>query len=205
MQPGIVEGGLMGFQVSGLEYAQFAPLFALSDAELAERSIVRRVADAKPGFPCRVSLEDAEPGETLLLLNYEHLGVASPYRACHAIYVRENAKRATPERGEIPEVLAKRLLSMRAYDRTGMMVEADVVQGREAAPLIERMLANPNVAFLHAHNAKPGCFAACNAKPRLSITGSKSSSTPEAANCRSSSFSRTVLRRKFSRSATARR
>jgi hypothetical protein len=150
----------MGFQVSGLDCAEFVPLFALTDAQLAERNIVRRVANAKPGFPCRVSLEDAEPGETLLLLSYEHLAVASPYRAQHAIYVRENAKRATPKRDEIPEVLAKRLLSIRAYDREGMMVDADVVQGREAAPLIERMLADPNVAFLHAHNAKPGCFAA---------------------------------------------
>jgi hypothetical protein len=150
----------MGFHVSGLEYGQFASLFELTDEQLAERRIVRRVADRKPGFPCRVSLEDAEPGETLLLLNYEHLAVASPYRARHAIYVRENAKRATPKRDEIPEVLATRLLSIRAYDREGMMLDADVVQGREAAPLIHRMLADPKVAFLHAHNAKAGCFAA---------------------------------------------
>jgi hypothetical protein len=150
----------MGFQVSGLGYAEFAGLFALTDEELAERNIVRRVANKTPGFPCRVSLEDAEPGETLLLLNYEHLGVASPYRARHAIYVRENARRATPKRDEIPEVLARRLLSIRAYDREGMMLNADVVQGSDAAPLIEKMFADPNVAFLHAHNAKPGCFAA---------------------------------------------
>lgn len=150
----------MGFQVSGLSHAQFAPLFALTDAQLAERNMVRRVADTKPGFPCRVSLQDAEPGETLLLLNYEHLALASPYRARHAIYVRENARQATPARGEIPEVLATRLLSLRAYDRHGMMLAADVVQGRAAAAIIDRMLANPDVAFLHAHNAKPGCFAA---------------------------------------------
>lgn len=150
----------MGFQVSGLEYGAFAPLFALTDAQLAERNIVRRVADTSPGFPCRVSLQDAEPGETLLLLNYEHLAVASPYRARHAIYVRENARQATPKRGEIPEVLARRLLSIRAYDHEGMMLDADVIHGSEAAAIIHRMLANPNVAFLHAHNAKPGCFAA---------------------------------------------
>jgi hypothetical protein len=150
----------MGFQVSGLDGAQFAPLFALSDEALAARGIVRRVADAKPGFPCRVSLEDASPGEKLLLINYEHLAVASPYRASHAIYVREHAKRATPKPDEIPEVLATRLLSLRAYDRNGMMVDADVVQGRDSAPVIERMFANPQVELIHAHNAKPGCFAA---------------------------------------------
>ena len=150
----------MGFKVSGLDGAEFAPLFALSDEQLRERNIVRRVADQRPGFPCRVSLQDAEPGETLLLLNYEHLAVASPYRAAHAIYVRENAQTANPAVNEFPDVLRTRLLSLRAYDSKGMMVEADVVHGSDAAPLIERILAQPNVEFIHAHNAKPGCFAA---------------------------------------------
>jgi hypothetical protein len=150
----------MGFQVSGLNREQFAPLFGLSDAQLNERGIVRRVADQQPGFPCRVSLQDAEPGETLLLLNYEHLAVASPYRARHAIYVRENAQTAAPAINEIPEVLRTRLLSLRAYDRAGMMVEADVVHGSDVEPVIERILSEENVEFIHVHNAKPGCFAA---------------------------------------------
>jgi hypothetical protein len=150
----------MNFQVSGLNYAEFAPLFAMTDAQLAERHIVRRIVDERPGFPCRVSLEDALPGETVLLLNYEHLALASPYRSQHAIYVRENAKRANPARNEIPQVMEIRLLSLRAFDRAGMMLEADVVEGRNAAPVIHRMLANSGVEFVHAHNAKAGCFAA---------------------------------------------
>ena len=150
----------MGFRISGLDRDEFAPLFGLSDAQLSERGIVRRVADRAPGFPCRVSLQDAEPGETLLLMNYEHLAVASPYRARHAIYVRENAQTAAPAVNEIPDVLRKRLLSLRAYDRTGMMVEADVVHGTDVEPVIERILAEENVEFIHVHNAKPGCFAA---------------------------------------------
>ena len=150
----------MDFRVSGLDAADFVSLFGLSDEQLRERDIVRRVADRKPGFPCRVSLRDAEPGETLLLLNYEHLPVASPYRARHAIYVRENARTAKPTVNEIPEVLRTRLLSLRAYDSAGMMVEADVAQGSDLEPAIQRMLAQPGVEFIHAHNAKPGCFAA---------------------------------------------
>jgi len=150
----------MDFRISGLDRDQFAPLFGLSDAQLSERGIVRRVADRQPGFPCRVSLQDAEPGETLLLLNYEHLAVASPYRASHAIYVRENAQTAQPAVNEIPTVLRNRLLSLRAYDGAGMMVEADVVHGTDVEPVIERILAEQNVEFIHVHNAKPGCFAA---------------------------------------------
>jgi hypothetical protein len=150
----------MDFRVSGLERGEFASLFALSDEQLRERDIVRRVADRKPGFPCRVSLQDAEPGETLLLLNYEHLAVSSPYRARFAIYVRESAQTAKPAVNEIPDVLRTRLLSLRAFDRDGMMVDADVAQGSEIEPVIARMLAQPAVEFIHAHNAKPGCFAA---------------------------------------------
>ncbi|HEV7715818.1 MAG TPA: DUF1203 domain-containing protein [Steroidobacteraceae bacterium] len=150
----------MDFQISGLPLAPFAALFALSDAELAQRDIVRRVADERPGFPCRVSLRDAEIGERLLLLNYEHLPVTSPYRSMHAIYVRENAAEAHPAINEIPQVLQIRLLSLRAFDSSGMMLGADVVHGREMAPVIEQMLANPKVEYLHVHNAKPGCFAA---------------------------------------------
>jgi len=150
----------MDFQVSGLPAAEFQPLFALSDAELAERGIVSRIVDEYPGFPCRVSLQDAQPGERVLLLNYEHLAVASPYRASHAIYVRDNAVEARPKMNEVPEVLRRRLLSLRAYDSIGMMRQADVVEGKDAVPLIERMLSDPKVAYLHVHNAKPGCFAA---------------------------------------------
>lgn len=150
----------MDFQVSGLPAAEFQPLFALTDAELAERGIVSRIVDEYPGFPCRVSLQDAEPGERVLLLNYEHLAVASPYRASHAIYVREKAVEARPAVNEVPEVLRRRLLSLRAYDSAGMMRHADVIEGKAAVPVIERMLADPKVAYLHVHNAKPGCFAA---------------------------------------------
>jgi hypothetical protein len=150
----------MGFKVSGLDRDQFAPLFGLSDAQLSDRGIVRRVADRQPGFPCRVSLQDAQPGETLLLMNYEHLAVGSPYRARHAIYVRENALTAKPAANEIPDVLRTRLLSLRAYDQAGMMVEADVVHGSDVEPVIERILSEPGVEFIHVHNAKPGCFAA---------------------------------------------
>lgn len=150
----------MDFQISGLPLARFVPLFALSDAELAKRSIVRQVVESSPGTPCRVSLQDAEPGERVLLLNYEHLPVTSPYRASHAIFVRENAVEAKPQVNEIPEVLGRRLLSLRAYDSKGMMLAADVVQGREMQAVIEVMFADPQVEYIHAHNAKPGCFAA---------------------------------------------
>jgi hypothetical protein len=150
----------MSFQIVALDPAPFVPLFALSDAELAERHIVRRVADKAVGFPCRVSLADADLGDMLLLLNHEHLPVASPYRAAHAIYVRKGVAQAHPELGEVPDVIARRLISARGYDEAGLMTDADVASGAEVTLLIERLFADPATSYIHLHNARPGCFAA---------------------------------------------
>ena len=150
----------MNFQIEALAAAEFARFKALSDDDLATRNIVRRIADVHPGYPCRVSLEDAAIGERVLLLPYTHLDVDSPYRASHAIFVRENAVTATPAVGEIPAALRPRLLSLRAFDAHGYMLDATVVHGREVEPELLALLGGDNVEFVDIHNAKPGCFAA---------------------------------------------
>jgi Protein of unknown function (DUF1203) len=150
----------MSFRISGLAAREFSALCGLTDAELAARNARRVVADRHPGFPCRVSLVDAQPGENVLLVNYEHLPLTSPYRSRYAIYVRENASDAHLGVNEIPQVLQHRLLSLRAFSRAGMLLDADVVEGTALAAALERLLAPAEVAYLHVHNARPGCFAA---------------------------------------------
>lgn len=149
----------MRFRYTGLDAAAFRSLFTLSDAELAACGIRRVTADAKPGFPCRVSLEDAEPGETLLLLAFEHQPVTSPYRASGPIFVRKAAT-AAYDSAALPPVFAGRLLSVRAYDQNGLIVDADVTEGADAETLFTRLLSREDVAYLHVHNAKRGCYAA---------------------------------------------
>ena len=151
---------MSGFMIRGLDPEPFADLYGLSDEALTERGVVRMGVDETPGFPCRISLEDAAVGETVLLLNHEHLPVASPYRQAHAIFVREGARKAGHFANEVPSQLAIRTLSVRAYDADGMMTDADLVEGYDLAVAIERFFADPSVAYLHAHNAKRGCFAA---------------------------------------------
>jgi hypothetical protein len=150
----------MDFQIRALPAAPFAALFPLSDAELLPHQARRLVADRTPGFPCRVSLRDAAIGERVLLVNFEHLAVDTPYRARYAIYVREDAREAAPAVNELPPVLNGRLLSLRAFSGAGMLLEADVAQDAQLPQAIRRLLARDEVAYLHLHNARPGCYAA---------------------------------------------
>lgn len=147
------------FRIAPLSAEAFTPLFGLSDPELAARGIRRMVADSKPGFPCRVSLRDAEVGETVMLLPYEHHRTASPYRGVGPIFVREGAVTATPAVNEVPEYVAARLLSVRGYDVEGMMVRSDVTEGLALAECVGRLFADESIAYLHVHNAKAGCYS----------------------------------------------
>ncbi|MCA0919959.1 DUF1203 domain-containing protein [Pseudooceanicola nanhaiensis] len=150
----------MTFRIHALSPEPFAPLFALSEDELAGRNALRRIVTAQPGAPCRVSLADAAPGETVLLLNYTHLPVDSPYQSRHAIYVREGATQAHPEPGEVPEVLLRRLISVRYFDEDDLMCGAEVVEGSRLARALTRGMAEPEVRYAHLHFAGAGCFAA---------------------------------------------
>jgi Protein of unknown function (DUF1203) len=150
----------MSFRITGLEPDTFRPLFGLSDAELAAKGVRRHVADKTPGFPDRVELRDAEPGESVLLLNYTHQPADTPYRASHAIFVLEGAKERYNRVDEVPEVMRRRTLSLRAFDHAGLIVSADLVDGGKVEGLIQQFLADPKVAYIQAHYAKYGCYAA---------------------------------------------
>jgi hypothetical protein len=149
----------MSFRATGLPLSPFEPLFGLDDEALAARGMCRVIADAKPGFPCRVSLADAVPGERLILLPFEHQPAHSPYRASGPIFVREAARTPFDEVDVVPPVLRGRPLSVRAYDAAGMMVDADVLDGDDVESAIARFFARGDVAYLQVHNAKRGCYA----------------------------------------------
>jgi len=147
------------FQLTGIDHEQFETLFELSDERLQEYGAVRRYVTSSPGYPCRISLKDAEIGEELLLLPYEHQPAASPYRASGPIYVRRGAKRRTLAVGEMPSYVTSRLISVRAYDAAHMIVAASVCEGTLVAREIEQVFNDPMVAYIHLHNAKRGCFS----------------------------------------------
>lgn len=150
----------MSFRILGLSPEQFRPLFALPDAHLHQLGARRVIAD-DPLMPCRVSMQHAQLGEELLLLNFEHQPANTPYRATHAIYVRKAADQAFEAIDAIPEVLAlaSRLLAVRAFDAQHMMIDAEICDGTQAAAAFERLLANAQACYLQVHNARRGCYA----------------------------------------------
>jgi hypothetical protein len=146
------------FQFVAMPYERFEPLFSLSDEELRAMNARRMIVDDKPGYPCRVSLVDAEVGETVILLPFTYHDVSSPYLATGPIYVRSGATTAVPENGEIPDMFDHRLLSVRGYDTSAMLVGAEIVKGNELGDGIQGFFDNEEVSYLHIHNAGQGCF-----------------------------------------------
>ena len=150
----------MTYRIRGLDPAPFQPLFEMPDEDLEKRGVMRMTVTAKPSFPCRVTLEDRQVGERVLLLNHVSHDVANPYRASHAIFVTEGAEEAAEFVDEVPPVLATRILSLRGFDDQGLMADALLTQPDEVDEGIRRLFANPDIATIHAHNAARGCFAA---------------------------------------------
>jgi hypothetical protein len=147
------------FQLVGLPYAPFAPLFALPDEKLAAHDAQRVFAATKPGYPCRVSLIDADIGEELLLLPFEHQPAGSPYKSSGPIFVRRAATQTQVEPGTIPDYVRTRLISVRAYDSKHFMTDALVCAGTDAAAAIQKVFGRADVVYIHLHNANRGCFS----------------------------------------------
>jgi hypothetical protein len=148
------------FKVQGLDPAPFRHLFGQSDIALRAQGVTRCVADANPGFPDRIEVRDARPGESLLLLNYLHQPAATPYRASHAIYIVEGATQAYVGLNEVPEALLRRMISLRGFDNDGMLRDAELASGTDISAAIEALFGDSTIAYLQAHYAKMGCFAA---------------------------------------------
>ncbi|WP_242138225.1 DUF1203 domain-containing protein [Sphingomonas sp. TREG-RG-20F-R18-01] len=150
----------MAFRVLGLDPGLFANFIGRTDAELAARGARRCRVDTYPGFPDRIAVRDLAIGETAILLNYEHQPADTPYRSRHAIFVGETAREALDVVDTIPDALYRRPISLRAFDDVGDMRAAELCAGEALIPGIERLFADPGVAYLHAHYALRGCYAA---------------------------------------------
>ncbi|HEY4092510.1 MAG TPA: DUF1203 domain-containing protein [Luteibacter sp.] len=150
----------MAYRIRGIDPSPFFPLYGLPDAELKQRGIRRVIAGDDTGYPERIELRNARRGESLLLLNFTHQPAPGPYHASHAVFVREGAMAAAELIDEVPEVMAQRMISLRAFDGEHLIDHATLTDGRQLDEAIRRMLRVANVAYIQAHYAAYGCFAA---------------------------------------------
>jgi hypothetical protein len=150
----------MAYRIEGLAPAAFESLYGMMDGELASRNARRVVAADSRGWPCRVTLEDAQEGESLILLNHVSHDVATPFRSAYAIYVREGATEPAVYVDETPPVFEGRPLGLRGFDAGGMLRGALLALPGEADAKIRELFDRPEIATIHAHNAAHGCFAA---------------------------------------------
>ena len=148
----------MNFRIKALDDREFVALFNLSNSELEKIGAVKMIVDEFPGFPCRVSLEDAEIGEEVILLPYQHHKTNSPYQSSGPIFVRKIAKSSIYEINEIPKMFNHRLLSLRGYDKNAIMKDASVIEGNNLKEQIFKIFENDDIQYIHIHNAKPGCY-----------------------------------------------
>lgn len=147
------------FRFVALPAELFAGLFEQTDEDLSVLGALRKVVDEKPGYPCRVSLVDAEVGEEVILVLFTHHDVLNAYRGAGPVFVRRGAKMASPAAGEVPAMLRHRVLSVRSYDTDGMMIASEVVKGSEVEGAIDRLFGDERAGYLHVHNAGPGCYS----------------------------------------------
>ena len=143
----------MTYQITGINPDQL-------DEIARAPGTVRVRASGKPGFPCRVTLEDAEPGEELLLFHHVSHDVDSPYRSSYAIYARTAAKAAARYTDAVPPIFAGRPLAMRAFGADAMLKTASLSMPGEADQTIRQLFELDEVAYIDVHNAAHGCFAA---------------------------------------------
>lgn len=149
------------FQILPLDKLEFSPLFSMSNQELLAQGIIRTKADAYPAYPCRVSLDFAQIGEDVLLLNYEHHKAKTPYNSKYAIFVRENAAQIQTAPDELPPVFMRNSpIALRGFDKNGMLKVAKIENGPQIGEVIAEFFANEAIDYIHAHYAAYGCFAA---------------------------------------------
>ena len=152
----------MTFQIHSLPGEDFASLFDLSDDELATRNAIRTTVKSAPGYPCRVSMKDADIGETVILTNHQHQPANSPYQSSHAVYVTKGAAQVMLQPGEVPDMIRSRLISLRMFSGADLIVDGDVLDGADLDKRLKEAFADDEVAYCHVHFAKHGCFAGMN-------------------------------------------
>ena len=95
-----------------------------------------------------------------MLTHYTNHAVDTPYRNAFAIYVRKDAGEAADYVDEMPPILRDRPIALRGYDAGGCLHTASLALQDDVDRVVRALLTDDRVAYVDAHNAMHGCFAA---------------------------------------------
>jgi Protein of unknown function (DUF1203) len=114
-------------------------------------------ADSPTGYPCRHCLRWAKVGEHVILFPYASIAPGRPYSESGPIFVHaEPCERYAATEQYPVNFRGSRVL--RAYSSNDDMIDAAVVSDNNPEPVIERLLQNPETAFLQARSVTRGCY-----------------------------------------------
>jgi len=119
--------------------------------------------DSNPGYPCRLSLEDARKGEEVYLFSHSPFTGANAYRETGPVFIRKNAVPAALGVNELPEIALARSIVVRAYNSAGTMLAATPVETAEISATIQDLLDDESVECVHLRATASGCFL-CSAR-----------------------------------------
>jgi hypothetical protein len=114
-------------------------------------------ADSPEGYPCRLCLRWAQPGERLILFPFASIAPGRPYSESGPIFVHAERCERYRLTNEFPAEF-RRGRAIRAYDSEQNMIAGEVVNGNEPEAVIEKLLQNQETAFLQVRSASRGCY-----------------------------------------------
>ena len=126
-----------------------------AEAGAADHAVV--LADSPSGYPCRHCLHFAKPGERLILFPYAAIPAGHPYSESGPIFVHAEQCERYRATHEYPEDL-RRGRAIRAYNTSYDMIDAEVANVNEPEAIVEKLLQNPETAFVDARSVTRGCY-----------------------------------------------
>ncbi len=115
------------------------------------------LADSPSGYPCRHCLHFAKPGERLILFPYAAIPAGHPYSESGPIFVHAEQCERYRATHEYPEDF-RRGRAFRAYNTGYDMIDAEVANVNEPEAIVEKLLQNPETAFVDARSVTRGCY-----------------------------------------------
>ena len=109
--------------------------------------------------PCRQCLRAFRVGEERrILFTYDAFTGSEPLPLPGPVFIHEESCERYPEDGGFPADLLAHGLTFNAYARGRRLVAQEYVEDGCVEPLIERLLARPEVVAIHVRDTRAGCY-----------------------------------------------